>query len=85
MKYTVMIDDKQIKGTAVEILSELKDMSFFDTCNTITEFIVKVQQDIWRLFGIGIQIIHDKTAPDQLMQQLLHHGLLRSVYSRDLK
>lgn len=77
MKYNVMIENKNFKGTAVEILNKLKSLSFFHTCNTLGEFIIKVQHDIWRLYGIGIQIKHDQTAPDQLIEQLLHFDLLK--------
>lgn len=85
MTYNVMIENKPTTGTAEEILYTLKDKSFFNRCNTINEFIRKVQQDIWRLYGIGIHINDDKTAPDQLIRQLLHFNLLRPVSKESFK
>lgn len=85
MTYNVLIENKPTNGTAEEILNVLRDKSFFNRCNTIGEFIRKIQHDIWRLYGIGIHIDDDKTAPDQLIKQLLHFDLLRPVCMEGLK
>lgn len=84
MKYRVMIENNVVTGTSEEILIKLKNKSFFQQCSSLNEFIKKIQQDIWRLYGIGIQIDHNKSnIGNQIVDQLIHFGLLRIAHLKE--
>lgn len=85
MTYKVLIENKPFIGSAEEILKTLNNKSFFNKCNSLSEFIKKVQNDIWRLYGIGIQINDEKNASNQLIEQLLHFHLLKPFTLEGLK
>lgn len=78
---TVYIEGKPFTATPDKIVKFLSKKNFFVTYNNINEFIERVTQDIWRLYGIGITLTGSTTKEkcEQLVYKLIEHGLLREA------
>lgn len=87
--YSVLIDGKPIQGDAISILKILSEKNFFIRYNSIEEFIEKSTHDIWRLYGIGIDVQGDTLEEKSisLIDQLISHSLLKeyNLYPTNLE
>jgi hypothetical protein len=78
-QYNVFVEGRKIQDTAKSIIQFLFSKRFEATKITLEDFVKEIQQNIWRLFGIGIQVNHE--APlnkrcEQLMEQLISNRLI---------
>lgn len=79
--YKVIVEDTLVIGTAEVIINTLREKSFLYAKLSSEEFIEEMQRNIWKLFGIGINIDKSLTYEQQcelLVEQLIHHKLLPS-------
>ena len=80
-EYKIMIDNREIKGTGIEITKALKEKSFMYNEMSMEEFIEQIQFNTWKLYGIGISINKNESLEKQcesLVEQLINNGLLPS-------
>lgn len=54
--YMVYIDGQGISGKAEDIINELMKQGYFETYESIDDFLTKATQNIWRLFQVGIDV-----------------------------
>jgi hypothetical protein len=78
---SVVIDGKPVEGAAFQIVEILSTKNRFVEYKTIKEYIEKVAQDIWRLYGIGINAIGNTIEEkcESLLNQLIAKGLLQTA------
>lgn len=79
--YKVIVENTPVTGTAEVIINILREKSLLYTQLSSEEFIKEIQRNIWKLFGIGINIDISLTYEEQcesLVDQLIHHKLLPS-------
>lgn len=84
MIYKVRLGDEIIEGTAVQIIEAARKERFLGTDITLVDFVREIQENVWRLYGKGIQINHEDSVNhrcQQLVNQLIHLGLLQKVES----
>lgn len=79
MKHTVLIDNKKVTGTSEEIVNKMRKQNFFNSNQSLSEFIQTVQHRIWSLFGVGITIPQNLSVGNKcslLIEQLISTGFL---------
>lgn len=77
--YHIIIDQSPVNDNAVNIINLLKNASFINSNMNASDFVQEIQNNVWKLFGIGITI--DKTLNleqqcESLIEQLIEHKLL---------
>lgn len=78
--YNVIINDEYVSGTPIELVKKMSEQHFFNKYESLEDYIEQVTHDIWRLYTIGITIngITLEEKCEQLIEQLIHHGLLKT-------
>jgi hypothetical protein len=77
--YHIIIDQSPVNDNAVNIVNLLKNASFINSNMDASDFVQEIQNNVWKLFGIGITI--DKTLSleqqcESLIEQLIEYKLL---------
>lgn len=65
-------------GSPITILKLLQDARFFKEAQSLDDYIVEVQQMVWRIYNLEMQVTGSTTAEraESLLRELNRHKLL---------
>lgn len=81
-KFYVLVNEREFFGTGIEIINEVRKHRFLGSDIELSDFILEIQQNVFRLYGKGITIPNNLSLEEKaslLVQQLIHHGLLLEI------